>query len=98
MTDAADTPAHERDGVTSLMVPIPTTIRAMLTACRKETQRRDPRTVPTDQAFASAIVTSVVLTMHATLFPKLIETPRIVGPNAPIPSGQPAPGPMWRPA
>lgn len=62
-------------GVTTIMVPMATPIRAMLTKVRKETQLRDPTSVASDQLFASAILTAMLPQMHAALFPSLIASP-----------------------
>jgi hypothetical protein len=62
-------------GVTSMMIPLTTTTRQMLTKIRLEQQKRDPSTVASDQLYASAILTAILLQIDAALFPSLIAAP-----------------------
>lgn len=78
------TPKPEPVGVTSIMVPLATETRRLLTECHRELLKRDPSTVPTDALFASAVITSVLISMHAGLFPKTIIEPHILPPDAPL--------------
>jgi hypothetical protein len=62
-------------GVTSMMIPLTTSTRQMLTKIRLEQQRRDPSTVASDQLYASAVLTAILLQLHEVLFPSLIQAP-----------------------
>jgi hypothetical protein len=62
-------------GVTSMMIPLTSQTRKLLTKVRLEQQRQDPSTVASDQLFASAVLTTILLQLDAALFPALIQAP-----------------------
>jgi hypothetical protein len=62
-------------GVTSMMIPLTTAVRQILTKVRREQQRLDPSTVASDQLYASAVLTAILLQLNAALFPSLIAPP-----------------------
>lgn len=63
------------DGVTSMMIPLTTATRKILTKVRLEQQRQDPSTVASDSLYASAVLTAILLQLHAVMFPSLIQAP-----------------------
>jgi hypothetical protein len=62
-------------GVTCMMIPLATATRDILRKVRREQQRRDPSTVASDQLYASAVLTAILLQIHEALFPSLIAAP-----------------------
>lgn len=63
------------DGVTSMMIPLTTATRKLLTKIRLEQQRQDPSTVASDSLYASAVLTAIILQLNEALFPPLITAP-----------------------
>jgi hypothetical protein len=62
-------------GVTTIMVPLPTPVRELLTIARHAAQHKDPSIKASDQLFAGALLTAILTTMLEQAAPSMISAP-----------------------